>query len=377
MISIVARLVPAISFVVFLVSPSTLFSQTWPYSTPTMPKGTIAQWDATKRETLISILRGQEKQWSIAARKFYFGDTYDKRLPDLVIYIDSGNAVRGASLQEDGSDDRTAIFGQKSCWVIIFSESDLTVPDSVTKEKVVTDSINTVNGSTTTVHEFSRKRNVSNLALTVHRHVLAYEKGPRIITVSSILGGIINAFAGTSLAGSQAAAGLSDTSKDVKLDFLGDETKDKSHPLYAVVVKFDLAMNSYNRIELEPVENSPAMTRFTYYDYNFVNADASLFGSSVGVGYSLANRNVNAFVLFHLYLSRSLKPVTCDAFSLVGGLDIGAKDHLFDHFVLGVRTTLSVVSEPLGSVGVFYGFSSLNQGDRIKWLFCVGIDSEL
>ena len=347
-------------------------AQGFSYADPVLPRGEIPRSDSAARGALLHILDSRQPGWGTQAMTAFFGTTYDSRLPDLVVYIDSGDTVRGASLVQ-GDDEKSYLYGEKSVWVIIFARRNLTVPDTVTADNTVTDT----HTSTDTSHgrhvESTVKRAITSAAFTVKRDVLGYEKGPRSLTISTLLTGISQMFFGAALTNSPSNPNLSDSSRDISMSFLGDSAKGTGNPIYFSEVRFALAVNSYNRILVEPKATLP----FVYYNYNVENADNSTFGGSLGAGYSLANRNVNLFLLFHTMLIRPRKPITDNALSVVLGLDINDKSRLFDHIVLGGRTSLSILWEKLGGLGFFYGVSSKNVNDRIKWLLCTGIDTEL
>ncbi len=370
--------------------------------------GKNPQIDTTRRQKIYSDLKRGSKDWVDAAHEYY-GDTYDDKLPDLIVSIDSLNEISASLIQR--SDSQSVLYGENKFWVLIISKiqypvvrrDTVSLPQKivVTSDKSTLHHVKDVNTADSVYVKYdtttTTEKDVSPpYSLQVSREVLYYSRGPRELSISNIIGGILAIFKVNIAPSDNSSKAPSDSVVFVNLQPLGNE-KDSSklkYPLYGINAGINLFPDTYNRVAI----HSSDTTKYSY-NFNFINTESILFNTSIGVGLtlwgvqdSLVHRPSFLF-LGNINLWHSHAPIDSRSLSLSFGISPTSLDDIFSKLFLGGRVSLgyfeNVIGRAtegktkyeysdhtsiLGESGLIFGIVT---GHRIKPLVLIGIDFRL
>ncbi len=351
----------------FLVCPPVfVFSQT--NDCDTYPQGVNTLNDVVALRTDLT-----SGQWAKALERWYSG-THECDLVDMIVYIDGAGTARVGMAR--GVDTGHVFFGQKSMWVLVISESsyirddtaldtinfsrkntvsisDTTQPYDNTSGKVPTASPSDENNKRveTTDSTTSVTMKIRRYSFRVTREALQYERGSSESTAAGMLALLLQLI-------SKSASGLPPTP-----DALRDSTvyltlkphyDSKRGIIYGGIAKFNLALNTYNRIVVSPAQEGT----FRSVQTHFGNYDNSPVSASVGVGITQPVRtpgfdpahpdsgNAKLYIFGNWYLRSPRLPISPTSFAFTLGTNILA--NIFDDVIFGFRW--GPWFEPLGVI---------------------------
>ena len=352
----------------------TFYSSTTLRAQGEFPSGVAPVGTSALRGYIRTILKGDSTDWWKALHT-YFGEAYDTRLPDLVIFIDSSENVRASMISGNGS--ITTLYGQEKLWVVIFSEKDY--PDKIDTEKVRTQMLETkklpanlnrdtvssangkskeptdpTNGITTTIES----KVVTN-TFTVKRETLRRTIGPQSKTIMALIETVVGAISSAKPSHSDDVNAMKDSETTVSLKSFGTLKDSLDQPLYVGVVEVDLGLNTYHRIVVRPSQSNT----FRHYDYGFINAENTYFSSSIGFGLRGDFRHPKisvqpSFLLLGEYnFTRLRLPLYPYSYAFACGISVVELKDLKINFFLGGRTSLSYLGSAFGDGGLLIGIT--------------------
>jgi hypothetical protein len=360
-----------------------------PNKFPKFPHGTTPILTDSKITELKKYLTSE--RWD-SVRDIYFESTNDKSLPDLICYIDSAQKVR-IGLTTKNKANNPNLYGEKRMWVFVFSDLDLN-NNALSKiysrsKQIYFDKIDTtkisIHHDTSEIFIISKYKNSNNddttrilnvsttkvhigqndTAFKIRNEPLQFEPEPSDLTITGIINLITKLLVGSSIT-SYAKTGVKDTVEFLKLRKIGGESNNDS--IYYGMTYFNLALNSVNRIIIEPLEENKAI-QFHNIVYNFGNFEASRLGAGFGTGFNVWGRvsdsisnTLKLYLFGYLYMLRPKLPLKRFNLALTVGTNIPtANSSILHDLILGVRFGF------LGQMGMVLGANYLYyDNDRIR-----------
>ena len=304
-------------------------------SAPRFPAGTYGRLAPKAVDSLRALLARPESTWA-DARKFYFRTTYLPGLPDVMVYIDSGYAIRQALIHHERVSTARVLRSEKYIYVLVFTDSPLV--------RVERDSAK------------------GPQALRISRTAVDYQADPFVVMVLKGFGAKL--FGATPV---PRATAVADTGVQLTLDSVGTGLS-WPHPLYSALVRFPLAEETWNRVHIAGARGWELHGGTTIVT-NFGNASASRFGVSIAGGLTYNARmqalkdtvlvptgehlRASLYLLSHFYLLRPSLPWSRRSLALTVGTNLARGDPLND-IVAGVT-----VGRLIGDMGVTVGANAL------------------
>jgi hypothetical protein len=337
-------------------------------------------------DTMVSALRSHCKDWGTQALKLYYGDTYDGRLPDLVVFVDTvagrkdSCSGKFALYCKDNNTDR--LFGERNVWVIVFSTLRLdTAIYTIKKDSTEYLSVDETNKQVGIKKSYSVKKDSETNAIEIRRESLQFGEQPSEKSFVGVLNLAATALVGTALGAQTSNESTQDTVQKPAMKKLGSPGGDS---LFFGSAKFNIDINTTNRFVITPKRMLP----FRHITYNFVNAEKSWIAAGLGFGYTNTYGltdpgHINAYLFGHLFLSRPSLPLDSRSYGITVGTNL-LKDNLLNDIILGVRVSTSFVLGPLfhnyaGSSGLIIGGNLfMTDGTKVRragWFF--GLDYKL
>jgi hypothetical protein len=339
----------------------------------------------------VSALRDylRKGEWTKALELWYPGSR-NCDLVDMIVYVDSAGAAKVGITR--GHKTGHDFWGEKSMWVLVISDSsflrDDPVPDetSISKKNVVTitDSSGSPDkasgkesiesrpdkespepaGKAGSLSQKSVKRieisenttsagaRMKRYSFRVTREALQYERGTSENTAAGVLALLMQLVSKATTSFPSPPDALKDSVVYLLLrphtDAKGQDT------IYSGIAKFNLALNTYNRVDVSPVRD----LKFRSVQTHFGNYDNSPISVSIGVGYTvpLQTNGLNhaspdsgaaKFYIFgNLFLDPPRRPVSSASVAFTIGTNILA--NIFDDLIAGFRLVPGF--EPVGVV---------------------------
>ena len=353
-------------------------------------------------------------RWSQALDKWYSG-ARNRDLLDMVVYIDSAGRARVGLTK--GSDTGHIFRGEKDIWVLVISDSsflrDDTMIDSFsTSQKgdvTITDTSKPRDSTAISKEVESRpnegslppgavvgplsekdsKRIVTNEGTTiinkkirrysfkVMREALQYERGASENIAAGMLAMLLQLVSKSAGGLPQTPNALRDSTAYIELRPHHDAN---GATIFSGYAKFDLAQNTYNRIDVSP----PQDLKFRSVQTHFGNYDNSTVSASIGVGVSIFAPRNNQFYPSHpdsgsvkLYLFGNIfvipPKLPSKAVSLAFTLGTNILANIFDELIVGFRFGPGVVP-----IGIIVGADWKQWTDHIRRVgYFLGIDYSL
>jgi hypothetical protein len=319
---------------------------------PDYPRGVSPVLDKDKIGLIRSALRADTVQWGQVLR-LYYGETYNRDLADLVVYINSSDSVKLGLVKKDCEGNE--LFGEKNLWVLIFADKQLNYKD--TQPRNPEDTI--------------------EYAFDVRRESLQYEPEPSEYSVSGLVTLVAQVLTGSGIGGKAQPQALKDSTVKMALYKYVDDG-DSMFVNSASLAKFSLPLNSVSRIVVTPKKPNHG---FRNVAVNFGNYEASRLGASVGVGYTFGDEVIEKErVKFYLnglfFLSRPTVPKSTFSLGLLAGTNLLKATFLSD-IVLAVRLGLFITGQSAIVLGVNFGLADSAENGKRKGRPFIGIDYKL
>jgi hypothetical protein len=297
------------------------------------PSGMTPVGDRVTRQKLLNILKGDSATWEDAL-SIYYSDARDRRLPNLVFFIDSNETVHTSLIE--GGDCVNVLSGEQRFWVIIFSEHQYPEKSDTetTKLKII------YRGKDTTI---TAEKTMSSFSLRVTRETTVQLPSPTMGTILNMLDVVVAKIAGITPSSPINAATLDYSESLMDLKFFGDLKTDSLTPLYYGTAGFTLAPNTYIRVVVRPSDSR----KYRSFHENFVNTEGNFYGTSVGVNLYGPNDldslkwRPSLLILGNLNFRQPRKPIDSRTYGLAFGLALINTSDPFANFFIGGRFSLS------------------------------------
>jgi hypothetical protein len=308
--------------------------------------------DANTIRQLKSALHAEPIAWSEVLR-LYYGETYNRELTDLVVYVDRSDSVKFGLVKEDC--ERSELFGEKSLWVLIFADKPLDFMDALKKPP----------------------KDTVEYAFEVRRESLQYEPEPSEYSISGLMNLVAQVLAGTGVSSKAPPQSVKDSTLKMSLNRYVDGN-DSIFVNSAGMSKFSLALSSVNRIVIAP--KKPNRT-FRDIAVNFGNYEASHFGVSVGLGYTwgddlVEKERVKFYLNGMFFLGRPTVPKSSFNLGLLIGTNLLKATFLSD-VVFAFRVGLPFSGQSAIVLGVNFGLADSVHSEKRKGRPFIGIDYKL
>ena len=340
------------------------------------PNGFVKPLDSSSTRTILATLQNDKADWQPALQSF-FGNIYDKNLPDLIVFVSAKKQVVNMQLMKGGK-SRRDLFGEQKLYVLLFGDGNFNQGDtsgtyhptsfSVLENRSASDSV------TSRALSYSIDRSNEQFAFVVRRNALNYLEPPASVTIGSILNFIVSYLSGASASITYQQSQIADSSARIKMKCLGRVGSDS---LFFAEAKFSLGTNTNNRIVVVPAKES----WFSDANFNFENADESRLGSSLAIAFSTIGEP-GIYLLAHVYISRPMKPLNSDCWGLAFGTNLSDKSSIASNWFVGMRASLDYLfveligfeAPVLGETGALLGMNVRDQNSRRTVGFSFGFD---
>lgn len=212
--------------------------------------------------------------------KIFFGNLYDPRLADIVLFVDQSNNIKISLVK--GGDSHTELFGQDNVWLMVFLEADslkavtLRQSDTLGISHKVTLKKGSENGEAVDDTLSLKQKRIVERSLEVRLECLAYRPGAGEVGFISAMKAVAAAIFGAAPAVTAGPKGLADTTFDIRLTEI--ETRQGISPTKLLIgmAKLPLVENAVHRIRVKPFESKSVYATFGNYSASRLAASLSL-----------------------------------------------------------------------------------------------------
>lgn len=306
---------------------------------------------ANKSKNLMEMSDGVRLNWVVDENwsqipRLYFGDAaYNRRLADLIVYLNSSNEAYAALVVNGDVRKRPTLFGNKRVWVLLFTDRNL--------NKGTTDAGDSV-----------------GYAFGANFEPLTYASDYGEKTIRGVLHAAISDL--SNLAGEETKEDSAAKSDSILLFLRG---KGKEASLYAGAIGFDVQTNSINRIVLHPTHHDLTIRSI---HMSFAEYSGARIGGGLGIGYTFRSTKqpsegdrVSGYVLGHYYFHRAELPTHSWCWGPIFGTSVGSGG-VQKNLMLGIRGRAPF----LGQTGLWTGVNLLS-GVVFREGVTVGLDYRL